>query len=265
MKVEVTHRFRASAERVYDAFFDPEKAAKFLFSTPSGRVVRCEIDARVGGRFTIVDRRGKEDVEHVGRYVELDRPRRIVFAFSVPKYSNDEDVVTVDIEARDSGCELTLTHEVDAAFATRTKDGWSRMIEVLDEVVPEEATTCGIGIAQHAAVISKIATMFEGLAETLELHRTMLTAKDESTKNEDEVYATLASEWRDIAKRVLTAAKHMREQRDLKMGAHDESTWGARHEDAFAKFVDAQSRLTALLRVASQRDEAMLASMRSGK
>lgn len=267
MKIQVTHRFHASAERVYDAFFDPEKAAKFLFSTPAGRLVRCEIDARVGGRFVIVDRRGSEEVEHVGRYLELTRPTRIVFAFSVPKYSSDEDTVVIDIEPRGSGCELTLTHEMNAKyaeFAPRTKAGWSKMVEVLEEVVPPEAKTCGLGLAQHATIPAKIAAMFEGLAETLELHRTMLTSSDEATKKEDAVYESLAAEWRDLANRVATAAARMNEQSDLAMGPHDESTWGERHEAAFAKFVDAQSRLTALLRVAAERDEAMLASMRSG-
>lgn len=251
MKVRVTHRFEATAERVYDAFFDREKVAKFLFATPAGRVVRCEIDARVGGRFVIVDRRGTDDVEHVGRYVELERPRRIVFAFSVPRYSTDEDTVCIDIEPRAVGCELTLTHEMNskyAQFAPRTRDGWSKMVEVLEAVVAPEATGCG-----------------PGLAETLELHRTMLTSSDARTTNEDAVYASLAAEWQDIAKRVEEAAARMREQRDLPMGSHDESTWGSRHEDAFANFVDAQSRLTALLRVATERDEAMLASMRAGK
>ena len=83
--VRVTHRFAASAERVYDAFLDPARAGRFLFATATGHIVRCEIDARVGGSFTIVDRRAGEDVAHTGRYVALERPRLIVFTFSVAK------------------------------------------------------------------------------------------------------------------------------------------------------------------------------------
>lgn len=75
VSVSVTHRFSASAERAFDAWLDPEKACKFLFATPTGEMVRTEIDARVGGRFSIVERRAGEDVAHVGTYLEVERPR----------------------------------------------------------------------------------------------------------------------------------------------------------------------------------------------
>ena len=96
--VTVKHRFTASAERVYDAWLDPEKARKFLYATATGEIVRCEVDARVGGKYVIVDRRNGEDVLHEGTYLELERPRRIVFTVRVPKYSPDEDRVTIDIK-----------------------------------------------------------------------------------------------------------------------------------------------------------------------
>jgi len=85
--VRVTKWFSASEERVFDAWFDRDKVCKWLFATKTGKVVRVEIDARVGGSFSIVDRRDAEDVEHVGEYVEIERPRRLIFTFRVPKYS----------------------------------------------------------------------------------------------------------------------------------------------------------------------------------
>lgn len=141
VSVTVTHRFSASAERVFDAWLDPERACKFLFVTATGQMVRTQIDARVGGRFTLVERRAGEDVAHVGTYLELDRPRRLAFTFSVPKYSQSEDRVLVEIVPLQSGCELTLTHEMQPGMAEvrgRAEEGWRRLLELLAELQVEE-------------------------------------------------------------------------------------------------------------------------------
>ena len=130
--VRVTHRFTQSWERVFDAWLDPAKAGKFLFATPTGEMVRAEIDARVGGKFTFVARRAGEDVEHVGAYMEIDRPRRLVFTFAVPKFSAERTRVTLDIAPSGDGCVLTLTHEgVLPDYATRTEGGWKMILDGL--------------------------------------------------------------------------------------------------------------------------------------
>lgn len=126
--VRVTRRFKASPEQVFDAWLDPAKAKAFLFAVPGGEIVRADIDAWVGGGFTIVDRRDGMDVEHLGRYLEIVRPRRLKFSFRVPKYSNADSWVAIDIAPVEGGCELTLTHEgVLVEFADKSPEGW-RMI-----------------------------------------------------------------------------------------------------------------------------------------
>jgi uncharacterized protein YndB with AHSA1/START domain len=130
--VRVKHRFSQSPERVFDAWLNPAKARKFLFATPTGEMVRAEIDARVGGKFVFVDRRNGEDVEHVGEYLEIDRPLRLVFTFSVPKFSAERTRVVVEIAPLDTGCQLTLTHEgVLPDYAERTKGGWTMILDGL--------------------------------------------------------------------------------------------------------------------------------------
>jgi uncharacterized protein YndB with AHSA1/START domain len=132
--VLVTRRFSASAERVFDAWLDPAKAGRFLFATPQGRMVRAEIDARVGGSFVFTDRRDGEDIEHKGSYLEIDRPRRLVFTFAVaaPKFSAETTRVTIEITPLAGGCELSLTHEgVLPDYAERTQSGWKMILETL--------------------------------------------------------------------------------------------------------------------------------------
>jgi hypothetical protein len=125
----------------------------------------------------------------------------------------------------------------------------------------DETATCGAGLAQHAAIPAQIGVMFEGLARTLELHRTMLVLDDANSREEDEVYRELAESWRNIAQLVKSTAARMAAQRELRMGAHDETAWGGAHLAAFEKFVKAQTEVLALLQVAAERDESMLASM----
>src|SRR5574341_1607565 len=106
---------------------DPERAGKFMFATPTGQIVRCEIDARVGGSFAIVDRRAGEDFVHAGTFEALERPRLIVFTFSVLKYSSERSTVRIEIAPPSKGWELTLTHEMkaqDAPYRDRTEEGW---------------------------------------------------------------------------------------------------------------------------------------------
>lgn len=130
--VTVTHRFSASPERVFDAWLNPGTAGKWLFATPTGHMVRVEIDARVGGRFVFTDRRDGEDIDHVGEYLEIDRPHRLVFTFAVPKFSTVYTRVSVQIQALDNGCELTLTHEgILPEYADRTESGWRSILEGL--------------------------------------------------------------------------------------------------------------------------------------
>lgn len=136
VKARVTRRFNASPERVFDAWLDPEMIGKWMFG-PAVReeeVVRISLDPRVGGRFSFVVRRQGQEINHVGEYLEIDRPRRLRFTWGVAD-EEGSDGVTVDIvPLEESGCELTLTHELHpdwADFAKRAEDAWVKMLDAL--------------------------------------------------------------------------------------------------------------------------------------
>ena len=136
----VSHTFSASAERVYDAWLDPKRVGQWLFTTPTGEMVRVEIDPRVGGCFNVTERRDGEDVEHIGEFVELVRPTRLVFLFQVPMYGPERDRVTVDIRPLAEGCEVTIIHELapaDAAMKDEVTRGWTDILAGLARVMGE--------------------------------------------------------------------------------------------------------------------------------
>jgi uncharacterized protein YndB with AHSA1/START domain len=128
--VRVTRRYSQPAERVFDAWLDPFKARKFLFATPAGTIIRAELEARPGGRFVITDRRPDGDIEHTGEYLEIERPRRIVFRLVVPKYSPKSTIVRINIAPRAPGCELILVQEgVSPDMELKTREGWATILE----------------------------------------------------------------------------------------------------------------------------------------
>lgn len=131
--LRITRHFDASAERVFDAWLDPATAGRWLFATDSGEMIDVQLDPRAGGRFSFTRRDG-EDVEHVGQYLEIDRPRRLVFTFAVPKFDPAVTRVTIDITPRAKGCELVLTHEdVLPDWADATQQGWGMILGHLEE------------------------------------------------------------------------------------------------------------------------------------
>lgn len=133
--IQVVRAFSHSIEAVFDAWLDPKIAGRFLFATPGGVMTKVEIDARVGGRFNITERRGDQDGVHVGEYLEIDRPHRLKFRFG-DSLAFDATIVTVEIVATPGGCELRLTHEgVGGEWEEQTHKGWTGILEGLAGVL----------------------------------------------------------------------------------------------------------------------------------
>lgn len=129
--VTVERRGAAPPEAVFDAWLDPEGLGQWLFRTPDGELARCEVDARVGGRFRIDERRGADLAEHQGEYVEIDRPTRLAFDFWT-SFSEERTRVTVAIAPDGHGALLTLSHEgVWADWEEKTRQGWTTILDGL--------------------------------------------------------------------------------------------------------------------------------------
>jgi uncharacterized protein YndB with AHSA1/START domain len=132
--VRVTRRFDSTPERVFDAWLDPATAGRWLFATADGQMQRVQIEARVGGHYAIVERRPNGDAEHFGRYLEIDRPRRLVFTLAMEEDAEQGDRITVEIAADGDGSLLTLTHEMapeNAEYAKPAESGWTMVLAAL--------------------------------------------------------------------------------------------------------------------------------------
>lgn len=143
LSIVVTHEIPATPEVVFDAWFDSRNAGRWLFATSNGVMEAVEIDPRVGGRFRIAERRGAQLAEHIGTYVELDRPRRLAFDFAADR-AEPPVRVTVELAATGRGTRLTLTQPVPpkwAHFIERGRQGWEMIVANLAEVVTGNTAT----------------------------------------------------------------------------------------------------------------------------
>lgn len=136
--LSLSRRFDATPERLFDAFVEPETASKWLFTTKTSKT-QYELDARVGGSYRITRRRGDKEYVAVGKYLEVDRPRRLVFTFGMPQFAADFDTVIAEVEPAEGGSILTLTQGgMRPGYDKSTEKGWSKMFDMLHAALGRE-------------------------------------------------------------------------------------------------------------------------------
>lgn len=131
--VQVERLIDAPPEAVFAAWFDPATAGTWLFATPDGVMEKVEISPGIGGGFVIAERRGEQVAEHVGTWIALDRPHRIVFDFTADGGASSTRV-TVAIAAEGEGSHVVLSHVLPAKwadFAERSAAGWRMILDGL--------------------------------------------------------------------------------------------------------------------------------------
>lgn len=140
LEVRVTRYLEAPPGRVFDAWLVPRTLGQWMFGprVRDENVIRLDVDPRVGGNFSLKVERKGELVDHVGQYLQIERPRRLVFTWAVKGGPDDApSEVHIDIDASGSGCLLTLTHRMDAKWsdhAGRTRDSWATMLDALADL-----------------------------------------------------------------------------------------------------------------------------------
>jgi len=137
--VVVTHKFSASAEQVFDAWLDSKMIGLWMFGPKlrDEEILHLNVDPRVGGSFSFLVKREGKEIDHIGEYIEMERPHRLVFTWGIKDFGASSRV-TIEITNVRNGCELKLTNELDPAWVSyieRTKEGWTKMIKVLADLL----------------------------------------------------------------------------------------------------------------------------------
>ena len=128
----------APCEQVFEALVEPAWMRGWMLSDAEAAI---DIDLRVGGEWSITNRRNGRDFVAQGRYVEIDRPRHLVYTISKPQISANCEIVAIGLEPEAGGCLLTLTqsgvdtgHElarVEHGDKSNSESRWTQRFDAL--------------------------------------------------------------------------------------------------------------------------------------
>ena len=133
--VRIERIFTASAEAVFDAWTSPEVMRRWFHCAPDWETPVAEVDLRVGGLVRVVMRRpdGTEAGAR-GEYVLIDRPRRLVMAWTFDDDPSSEQLIELSFsEARGSTTVLMVNSGISTDARREAQDwGWHGCLDELE-------------------------------------------------------------------------------------------------------------------------------------
>jgi uncharacterized protein YndB with AHSA1/START domain len=126
--IRIPRLYDAPPERVFRAWTDPVSVKAWLAS--GGQAV---IDARENGLFFLGMAVNDRVVPHYGRYLRVESPRLLEFTWVSEHTHGKESVVLIELSARGTQTELTLTHDglPSEKAAEGHTGGWTSFLDKL--------------------------------------------------------------------------------------------------------------------------------------
>ena len=138
--VQIRRRVRATAEQIFDLWTKRDLMVRWMSPYPSAVDCKASCDLRLGGAFSLV-MSSKESIREVsGTYVQVDRPRKLVFTWIGPLTNNVNTLVTVELHPRGDETDLVLTHErlpAPAIVEGHTR-GWANILDHLADAASKD-------------------------------------------------------------------------------------------------------------------------------
>jgi uncharacterized protein YndB with AHSA1/START domain len=131
--LELSRRFEATPERVFDAWLDKSWGEWVGPPGVHGEVV--QLVPKVGGRYRVVMHLPSGDTLTVGGvYKEISRPNRLVMSWKW-EHEEQDTLITLTFRADGKGTVLTIHHQGFAAPERRDShnNGWTGTLDKLEK------------------------------------------------------------------------------------------------------------------------------------
>jgi uncharacterized protein YndB with AHSA1/START domain len=128
--ITVARTIPAEPEKVFDLWMNPKSPGGPWFG--ADRVI---LNPVVDGLFYIAVKHEGRTWPHYGRFLEIDRPRRVAYTWMSEGTKGAESIVTITMEPREDQTEVTLRHSgvPDDEMGRKHKEGWTWILSTLAE------------------------------------------------------------------------------------------------------------------------------------
>jgi uncharacterized protein YndB with AHSA1/START domain len=144
-EILITREFDALADLLFEAWTTPELVTRWWAGT-RGEVTSAQIDLRVGGAWRwVMTANGGFEVAFSGKYLEIDRPHRIVRTEVFEMIPDAESVSTTTFEETNGGTTLAILGRYpsqehrDAALASGMEGGLQTSLDELEDLIRKGA------------------------------------------------------------------------------------------------------------------------------
>jgi uncharacterized protein YndB with AHSA1/START domain len=136
--VRIERTFTAPAEDVFDAWTSPEVMRRWLHPAADWETPEAEVDLRVGGKVRVVMRRPDgTEIEALGQYTLIDRPRRLVMTWTFGDEPSNEQLIELSfVESEGSTTVLLVNSGISTDERRGAQDwGWHGCLDQLPRVL----------------------------------------------------------------------------------------------------------------------------------
>lgn len=142
--LELTHRFEAPREKVFEAWTNPKVLKRWWAAAPTWDTPLAEVDAQEGGRYRLSMRTDEGDVHTVrGEFKEVQPPERLAYTWEWEEgpesamAGSEGTLVVVEFHEDGDGTLVKLTHSGFSSEEIKGMHvhGWQAVLENLERRV----------------------------------------------------------------------------------------------------------------------------------